>query len=612
MMASETLFRLDAFGITAAGWIATWLLHGLVLCAAALLIGRVLRSGALREQLFKWALVGAFVTTAGQALGAGLGETFRLELGGPVDSGRAIAVAGAVSNLALVESRDPRPAPATVPEIASAVAPPSARWRWAHALPIVALLVALAGGARLLGERRRLARVLAGRRLVESAEWNADLLELAGRAGLARVPRLTASASLSSPIVLARGELVVPTRALAELGRGARRALLAHELAHLARRDPRWFAMAAFLCCVFALQPLQRLVRRRLLDEMELACDARAVHWTGDGLPLARCLATVASWVRLRPPPTLVASMTSRHSSLVRRVEHALAPATSPTSAARRRIFGLGVCSMLALFACGDPQVQPPQADPAGDEEMVVDALLVDAGATRTLDIEIDGRIRADGELLYDPAADSFVALDAHLAELVAGMETQPLDPESPDGALLAMDELVLHAVPGAPARSLLKAMEHCAIAGIWRLRLTGEWPGGDEGIAVPLPVDLDSEIPAAVEEGESDARAERAVAVTLRVQWEGRKLDAVTGAPWDGEGRFVYDDRRIEYSVGWLKTFHLAELRSRLEALEEQWAGARVLIDARQGIVYQDVVDVLDIVMSVGLTEITFVGSYE
>ncbi len=613
MITSEALFRLDAFGVTAAGWIATWLLHGSVLCALALALGRVLRPGALREQLFKWALVGAFVTTAGQALGLGVGDAFRLELEGPVAPGRAITVAGVLSKPAPAEARESEPAVAALSETGSATAAPLARWRWAHALPIVALLVALAGGARLLGERRCLVRALAGRRPVESAGWSDDLRELAGRAGLARVPRLTASATLGSPIALARGELVVPARALRELGRGARRALLAHELAHLARRDPWWLTVATFLCYVLAFQPLQRLVRRRLLDEMELACDARAVHWTGDGLPLARCLETVARWVRLEPPPTLVASMASRHSSLVRRVEHALAPATAPIPAVQRRIFGLAILSILVLFACGGPRVQPPRDDPAGEDEVAFEARLVEAGEATTLTIEGDGRIRADGELLYDPTADSFGALDAHLAELVAGMETQPLDPESPDGALLAMDELVLHAVPGAPARSLLKAMEHCAIAGIWRLRLTGEWPGGKEGIAVPLPVDLDSEIVAAAEEGESDARARRAISVTLRVHEAGRKLDAETGEPWDGEGRFVFDDsRRIEYTVGSLKTRHLDELRGRLETLEEQWPGARVLIDARQGTVYQDVVDVLDLLISAGFSSITFVGSYE
>ena len=202
-------------------------------------------------------------------------------------------------------------------------------------------------------------------------------------------------------------------------------------------------------------------------------------------------------------------------------------------------------------------------------------------------------------------------------------METRPIDPEYPDGQLMAMDELVLHAAPEAPARSLLKAMEHCANAGIWRLRLTGEWPGGDVGIEVPLPVDLGTEILAAIEEEEdvaaayaevTDAKLVRKVEVTLRVIVEGRKLDPVNGGPWNGNGpRFVYDDsRRIEYSVGSVKTRDLQVVRDQLEATLEEWPGAHAPIDTRRGTVYEDVIKVLDLIMAVGFDQITFVGSYE
>jgi len=188
----------------------------------------------------------------------------------------------------------------------------------------------------------------------------------------------------------------------------------------------------------------------------------------------------------------------------------------------------------------------------------------------------------------------------------------------------MAMGELVLHAAPEAPARSLLKAMEHCASAGIWRLRMTGDWPGGEVGIEVPLPVDLGTEILEAIEEEEdvaaayaeaTDAKLVRKAEVTLRVIVEGRKLDAVTGGPWDGRPgtRFVYDDsRRIEYSVGAMKTRDLNEVRSQLESILEEWPHAHALIDTRKGTVYEDVIKVLDLIMSIGYDQVTFVGSYE
>ena len=39
--------------------------------------------------------------------------------------------------------------------------------------------------------------------------------------------------------------------------------MLAHEIAHLVRRDPQWLVLARAIEMVFFFQPLNRLARRR-------------------------------------------------------------------------------------------------------------------------------------------------------------------------------------------------------------------------------------------------------------------------------------------------------------------------------------------------------------
>ncbi|MFT5051173.1 MAG: biopolymer transport protein ExbD [Chlamydiales bacterium] len=101
-------------------------------------------------------------------------------------------------------------------------------------------------------------------------------------------------------------------------------------------------------------------------------------------------------------------------------------------------------------------------------------------------------------------------------------------------------------------------------------------------------------------------------VEILLQVVTEGNKLDPY-GEPWAGEGRFVYDSTRvIQYSVGARKTNNLIEISKRIADLHKQDDERPATIDARPGIVYGDVVKVLDEAMSAGFTDITFVGAYD
>ena len=103
-------------------------------------------------------------------------------------------------------------------------------------------------------------------------------------------------------------------------------------------------------------------------------------------------------------------------------------------------------------------------------------------------------------------------------------------------------------------------------------------------------------------------------VEITLRVLNAGAKLD-LEGKPWspDAGNRFRFGaDRVLEYRVGPRKTTRLAELAERLAELRQEDDQRSATIDARPGVVYADVVEVLDRVMAARFEDVTFVGSYE
>jgi beta-lactamase regulating signal transducer with metallopeptidase domain len=118
--------------------------------------------------------------------------------------------------------------------------------------------------------------------------------------------------------------ILLPERAERELDDGALAALLAHELAHLARHDAGWLQVARLACACLSVQPLNHLVRREWQRAAECLGDDWAVRQTGDPLALARCLTTVAGW-RTEPAlsPATLAALGTR-SDLTVRVERLL------------------------------------------------------------------------------------------------------------------------------------------------------------------------------------------------------------------------------------------------------------------------------------------------
>ncbi|HEX6881981.1 MAG TPA: M56 family metallopeptidase, partial [Planctomycetota bacterium] len=139
------------------------------------------------------------------------------------------------------------------------------------------------GAALVLWRSAR--RILPFQRLVRRSpraprELVQDVRTVARQLGV-RAPEVRVVAGVASPSIwcLGRPRLLWPAQAQAANAPRARRALIAHELAHLARRD-HWVSWLEIPAAALAWwNPLFWLIRGRIRHYAELSCDAWAV-WT--------------------------------------------------------------------------------------------------------------------------------------------------------------------------------------------------------------------------------------------------------------------------------------------------------------------------------------------
>lgn len=128
------------------------------------------------------------------------------------------------------------------------------------------------------------------------AEIAAIVETLSQRIGLARRPRVCCS-DVRSPLVAGwRSSVIVVPRDFVELHSAAEvRALLAHELAHVVRRDYSRNILHLLLASVLWWHPGVWLIYARIRHERECSCDERAVEISGSAAGLAKGLFRLAT-----------------------------------------------------------------------------------------------------------------------------------------------------------------------------------------------------------------------------------------------------------------------------------------------------------------------------
>ena len=325
-------------------WLLTYLVHSTILLASAWLLTRKVRKHA--EALWTAALLGGLLTTS---LQVGLGYGSILGTLAMPQSAAAIetrATGGETvqqpPTLLLSESRrETRARQASTPLRGVgpiSTAPIESPRRLASSWSVL-----LAGfwvfGAVLLAVRLGIQALRFRRQLIDRTEVkNPSLLERLSqliRKGAGPSVRLTSSPKARVPFATGwlRPEICLPNRVLTELEDDTQEAILAHELAHLERRDPLWQLVHELVAAVFFVQPLNRVACLKIREQAELSCDRRAADLTGRPVALARVLTEIATWFHspsLQPAPGVVSGAGG---NLSRRVSRLLDPEHNPKTA---------------------------------------------------------------------------------------------------------------------------------------------------------------------------------------------------------------------------------------------------------------------------------------
>ena len=434
------------FAASATLWLLTYALHSTLLLGGAWLATRRLgvRRLAVQEVIWKLALIGGLATATLQ-LGLGVrpfGGAWALDLGAgaPLPShsssvgGAETAAVGRDALRVAVDggaiARAHRDAASDVTITAAAPNPEMARGRTVGVLRLLGAFV-LAGGLLALLPlalaHLRLACRLRGRAGIDDGPLPRFLRGLERAAGLTRPARLTATPRLATPIArgLARGEICLPVRALCELAPGQQEGVVAHELAHLARRDPAWLLIARAIESMLFIQPLNRLARRRLVEIAEYRCDDWAAGRTGRPLDLARCLTEVAGWSLPGAAPLPVLGIDAG-SALGRRVRRLLERPAAPPERTPRWLAPAGVAALalVALAAPGVTRGAPPQ-EPAPVEEQLdqqLDAL--DDDLDSQLD-DLSAQLAELGDQMADLQAERGAADDPDFASFGPDLERE-------------------------------------------------------------------------------------------------------------------------------------------------------------------------------------------
>ena len=406
-------------------FLATYLVHSTLLIGAAWILGRYVVPGdGWRETLWKAALLGGLVTSAAAQASPWTVRVALPELGAesgapvprvqgqathppsPVEPERLASEAGetpvalagdgaAERDEAIRTDQAMRDQSQTQAATGGTTIEPSGVTGRAVSWSLLVLATWLAVAATLIGRfgvrRMRLGRLLRDRRMVTEADLPEMLATLRRTAGVWVPVRLTKSPAIASPMVFGRCEICVPDRFVTDLSAAEQRAALAHELGHLARRDPAWLLCALVLECVFFFQPLQRVARRGLRESAEYMADSWAVRLGGGRLSLARCLAEVASWVSTSDEPALaeMVAMAEGGSPLLSRVSRLLErdPEPEPRFAMR----AAAVVALIAVAGAFAPAVGgAPDHERVGGDNDPAPSAQSDFAANVNADVDLD------------------------------------------------------------------------------------------------------------------------------------------------------------------------------------------------------------------------------
>ena len=347
-----------------AAWLATYAIHSTILLGAALLASRFIVSHRAREMMWKLAIVGGLFTSIFASLADITPVAGRWTVGSQhVESVSPREATPAIGTSIGAPAESPTRSAAGRTESGDPVAGPPRAYDWAAVIVAIWGIVSLLMIARLVLQHRRLFGALRSRTPVNEGPLPGMLAELRRKAAIWIPVRLSASSACPTPIALRSSEICIPARFATDLDVEQQRSALAHELAHLKRRDPVWQLAIGITESIFFFQPLNVVGRKRLRDAAEFLCDDWAVEQTNSPLALAKCLTQISSWVGSAPVPDGMLAMAEGGSPLITRI-HRLAN-WQPSRLGSLRMVTAAAVALVALVATSAPVLSAPSVETA-------------------------------------------------------------------------------------------------------------------------------------------------------------------------------------------------------------------------------------------------------
>jgi beta-lactamase regulating signal transducer with metallopeptidase domain len=278
------------------------------------------------------------------------------------------------------------------------------------------------------------------------------LARLSKRLELRRAVSVLQSAAVSVPTALGtlRPVVLLPLSALTGLTAEALDAVLAHELAHIRRRDYLVNLLQTAVETLLFYHPAVWWVSRRIRIERENCCDDIAVEATGDVRAYARALVGLEE-IRDRGPRLAVAA---NGGTLFQRIARLL-PSPSPADRASR-----WVAAVLAVLAIGTlgaaARVTPPvvasELIPGGVEVEPIPAIAGERIKTGSVPPKVAGvRGGTPGGVKDGVVANVAGGIPGNVRPAIAGQTATPVPDPSPEsrvpspdpGRPLSPDELI-------------------------------------------------------------------------------------------------------------------------------------------------------------------------
>ncbi len=268
----------------------------------------------------------------------------------------------------------PANAPVETGPVARESARPAASW-WeglslTDALAAAWVLGCLSLALRLLVGHLRVRRMIAGNQPVAGEAALRTLQVLLAQAGVSGEVCLRASASVGAPVLygLRRPTILLPEGWVESLSPEDLRALLAHEVAHIKRRDFLAHFVQRLVEIPLFFHPATWLASRRITLAREELADAWALRNGADAGSYARSLAAAADRAQTRLSVVSVGVAEGR-STLLRRVE-AIMKGGTLNRLSRPLVVGLVAIVLLSAGAFAGVQLRGEPTKGAVDESI--------------------------------------------------------------------------------------------------------------------------------------------------------------------------------------------------------------------------------------------------